>query len=43
MKENIDVIMCDKDNNILYYYKDLGKNKVILPKKNVRKVFGNPK
>ena len=39
MKENIDVIMCDKDNSILYYYKDLGKNKVILPKKNVRKVF----
>lgn len=42
MKENIDVIMCDKDNNILYYYKDLGKNKVILPKKNVRKVFETP-
>ena len=36
MKENIDVIMCDKDNNILYYYK------VILPKKNVRKVFETP-
>ena len=32
MKENIDVIMCDKDNTILYYYKDLSKNKVILPK-----------
>ena len=42
MKENIDVIMCDNDNNILYYYKDLGKNKVILPKKNVRKVFETP-
>lgn len=42
MKENIDVIMCDKDNSILYYYKDLGKNKVILPKKNVRKVFETP-
>ena len=30
MKENIDVIMCDKDNNILYFYKDLKKNKIIL-------------
>ena len=34
MKENIDVIMCDN--------RDLGKNKVILPKKNVRKVFETP-
>ena len=36
------IIKNDKDNNILYYYKDLGKNKVILPKKNVRKVFETP-
>ena len=42
MKENIDVIMCDKDNNILYYYRNLGKNKIILPKKNIRKVFETP-
>lgn len=42
MKENIDVIMCDKDNNILYYYKDLNKNKIILPKKNVYKVIETP-
>ena len=42
MKENIDVIMCDKDNNILYYYNNLGKNKIIFPKKNVRKVFETP-
>ncbi|MGM9876290.1 MAG: DUF192 domain-containing protein [Bacilli bacterium] len=42
MKENIDVIMCDKDNNILYYYKNIGKNKVILPKKGIRKVFETP-
>ena len=33
MKENIDVIMCDKDNKVLYDYKDLTKNKIILPKK----------
>lgn len=42
MKENIDVIMCDKDNNILYFYRDLPKNKIILPKKGVRKVFETP-
>ena len=42
MKCNIDVIMCDKDNNILYYVKDLAKNKVILPKKGVKKIFETP-
>lgn len=42
MKDNIDVIMCDSDNIVLCYYKDLGKNKVILPKKNVKKVFETP-
>ena len=39
MKENIDVIMCDKDNNILFFYRNLPKNKIIWPKKGVRKVF----
>ena len=42
MKENIDVIMCDKDNNILYYYKDLSKNKVILPIKKAKYVYEFP-
>lgn len=42
MKDNIDVIMCDKDNNILYYYEDLGKRKIILPKKKVCKVIETP-
>ena len=42
MKENIDVIMCDKDNNILYFYKDLKNNKIIFPKKNVYKVIETP-
>lgn len=42
MKKNIDVIMCDKDNNILYYFNNLGKNKIIFPKKNVYKVFETP-
>jgi hypothetical protein len=35
MKENIDVIMCNKKYKILHYYPNLGKNKFILPKKNV--------
>lgn len=42
MKTNIDVIMCDKDNNILYYFNNLSKNKVILPKKNVYKTIELP-
>lgn len=42
MKSNIDVIMCDKDNNILYYYNNLQKNKIILPKKNVYKTIELP-
>lgn len=42
MKENIDIIMCDKDNNILYYYQNLSKNKIILPKKKVKKVIETP-
>ncbi len=42
MKENIDVIMCDSDNNILFFYKNLGKGKIIWPKKNVKRVFEIP-
>ena len=42
MKCNIDVIMCTRDNTILYYYHDLGKNKIILPKKKVSKTFEIP-
>ena len=42
MKENIDVIMCDKDNNILYFYRNLSKNRIIWPKKGVKKVFETP-
>ena len=42
MKENIDVIMCDKDNNILYYYRNINKNKIILPKKGIKRVFETP-
>lgn len=42
MESNIDVIMCDKDNNILYYYNNLSKNKIIWPKKNVYKTIELP-
>lgn len=42
MKSNIDVIMCDKNNKILYYYNDLNKNRVILPKKGVYKTIELP-
>ena len=42
MKERIDVILCDKNNTVLYFYKDLDKNKIIWPKKNVQKVFETP-
>ena len=39
MKCNIDVIMCDKENNIICYYNNLKKNKIILPKKKVYKTI----
>ena len=42
MKENIDVIMCDKNNVVKYYYAKLGKNRIILPKIGVYKVFELP-
>lgn len=42
MKKNIDVIMCSKDDTILYYYYNLGKNKIIFPKKNVYKTIELP-
>ena len=35
MKESIDVILTDKKGKILYIYKNLKPNKIILPKKNV--------
>ena len=42
MKENIDVIMCDKNNKVVYFYKNLTKRKIIFPKKNVAKVIETP-
>ena len=42
MKCNIDVIMCDKNDKILYYYNNLKRNRIILPKKNVYKTIELP-
>jgi len=42
MKENISVILCNKDNIVLNYYNNLPPNKIILPKKNITKVFELP-
>ena len=42
MKKNIDVIMCNKDNLVLYYYHNLGNNKIIWPKHGVVKVIELP-
>lgn len=35
MLENIDVVMCDKNNNILYTFNNLKPCRIILPRKNV--------
>ena len=42
MKCNIDVIMCNKENRIIYYYNNLKKNKIILPKRNAYKTIELP-
>ncbi len=43
MKENIDIVMTDRHYKVLYYYKNLKKNKMILPKKKVYYTFELPK
>lgn len=42
MKECIDVILTDKDNNVLFMYKNLKPNRIILPKKNVYYTYEVP-
>ena len=42
MKERIDVIMTDKNYNILHTFKNVKPNKIILPKKNVYYTFELP-
>lgn len=42
MFQKIDVILLDKDNNIIKTYESLKPNRIILPKKNVKKVLELP-
>ena len=42
MKENIDICITDKDNNIIYLKENLSKNKVILPIKKGKYVYEFP-
>ena len=42
MKTNIDVIMTDKDDNVLYIFKCVKPWKVILPKKGVYNTYELP-
>ena len=42
MKENIDICITDKDNNIIYLKENLSKNKVILPIKKAKYVYEFP-
>lgn len=35
MKEAIDIILTNKNNEVLYIYKNLKPNRILLPKKNV--------
>ena len=42
MKTNIDVILTDKNNRILYIYRNLKPNKIILPKKKVKYTYEMP-
>lgn len=42
MKTNIDVILTDKNGKIMYIYRNLKPNKIILPKKGVKYIFEMP-
>jgi uncharacterized membrane protein (UPF0127 family) len=42
MYQPIDVVMTDKENNILYLYENLLSNKIIWPKKNVYNTYELP-
>ena len=43
MKDNIDVIMTDKEHKVLHIYNNLKPNRIILPKKNVYYIYEIPK
>ena len=42
MKENIDVVLLDKDYNIIKIYENISPFKIILPKKNVKHTLELP-
>lgn len=42
MKNNIDIIMTDKNNKVLYIFNNFKKNKIILPKKKVYYTYELP-
>ena len=42
MFEDIDVILTDKNNNVLYTYKNFKRNRILLPKKNVYYTYELP-
>ena len=42
MKEKIDVVMTDKNNKIIYIKKNMKRNRIILPKKNVYYTYELP-
>lgn len=42
MKIKIDVVLTDKNGNILYIYKSLKPNRIILPKKHVTYTYEMP-
>lgn len=42
MKENIDIVMTDKFNNVLFIFKNIKKNKIII-RKNVYYTYEFPK
>lgn len=42
MKQNIDIILCDKENIIRYIYLNFPKNKIIWPKKEIKYIYELP-
>ncbi len=42
MKTNIDVVLTDKNDNILFIYRNLKPNKIILPKRKVKYTYEMP-
>lgn len=42
MRENIDIIMADKNNKILFIYNNFKRNKIILPKRHVYYTYELP-